>query len=188
MRRTVSWLLVILFPIVVVGGMAAMSRNPNVRNFEWPTQMQYSPAYRSQTLNPVLPYGMTQQPAVAGTVPRGFQPFHYGPDQAEAERAGRELKNPFQPTAENLARGQYIFSNYCVACHGVTGAGDGPLIPKYPNPPSYQTAASKALPDGNLFHVITMGRNNMPSHAAQVGADDRWKVILYIRKLQGKYN
>jgi hypothetical protein len=37
-----------------------------------------------------------------------------------------------------------------------------------------------------MFHVITMGRNNMPSHAAQVSADDRWKAILYIRKLQGK--
>jgi len=186
MRRTLTWLLVILFPVVVVGGMRVMSRDTNVRNFEWPTQMQYSPAYRSQTTNPVLPNHMTEQPPVFGTVPRGFQPFHYGPDPAEAERAGRELKNPFQPTAENLARGQYIFSNYCVACHGATGAGDGPIIPKYPNPPSYQTEKSKALADGNMFHVITLGRNNMPSHAAQVSSDDRWKVILYIRKLQGK--
>jgi mono/diheme cytochrome c family protein len=129
---------------------------------------------------------MTQQPAVPGTLPRGYKPFHYGADPAEATRAGRELKNPFQPTVENLARGQYIFSNYCVACHGAGGAGDGPIIPKYPNPPAYQTEQSKALPDGAMFHVISLGRNNMPSHAAQVAADDRWKVILYIRKLQGK--
>ena len=186
MKRTLTWLVVILFPIVVVGGMRVLSRDTNARNFEWPTQMQYSPAYRSQTANPVLPYGMTQQTAVAGTVPRGFQPFHYGVGQPEADRAGRELKNPFQPTAENLARGEYVFVNYCIACHGKTGAGDGPIIPKYPNPPSYQTETSKALPDGTMFHVITMGRNNMPSHAGQVAADDRWKAILYIRKLQGK--
>ena len=185
MRRALTWLAVILLPVVVIGGVRVMNRDVAVRNHEWPTQMQYSPAFRSQTSNPVLPYNMTQQPPVAGTVPRGFQPFHYGPEPAEAERAGRDLKNPFQPTAENLARGQYIFSNYCVACHGVTGAGDGPIIPKYPNPPSYKTEASKRLPDGNMFHVITMGRNNMPSHAAQVSADDRWKAILYIRKLQG---
>src|SRR5512138_1278283 len=122
MKRTLTWVVVILFPIVVVGGLSAMSRNPNVRNLEWPTQMAVSPAYRSQTLNSILPGGITQQLPVAGTVPRGFQPFHYGADQAEADRAGRELKNPFQPTAENLARGQYIFSNYCVTCHGVSGA------------------------------------------------------------------
>lgn len=186
MRRALTWAAVILLPVVVIGGMHVMNRDVGVRNHEWPTQMQYSPAYRSQTANPVLPYQMTEQPPVPGTLPRGFQPFHYGSGQAEADRAGRELTNPFQPTSENLARGQYVFSNYCVACHGATGAGDGPIIPKYPNPPSYQTEKSKSLPDGTMFHVITMGRNNMPSHAAQVSADDRWKAILYIRKLQGK--
>jgi mono/diheme cytochrome c family protein len=148
--------------------------------------MAYSPAYRSQTANPVLPNQMTSQPAVLGTVPRGFQPFHYGSDQAEADRAGRELTNPFPATAENLDRGQYIYSNYCAVCHGPGGAGDGPIIPKYPNPPAYQTETSKSLADGTMFHVITVGRNNMPAHAPQVSAEDRWKVILYIRKLQGK--
>ncbi|HYW73850.1 MAG TPA: cytochrome c [Pyrinomonadaceae bacterium] len=186
MKQRLIWLGLIAFPILAIGGVHVMKRNTGVRNFEWPTQMQYSAAFRSQTANPVLANGMTAQSVVAGTAPRGFHPFHYGPQPAEAERAGRELKNPFQPTPENLARGQQIFANYCQVCHGATGAGDGPLIPKYPNPPAYQTDASKALPDGNLFHVITMGRNNMPSHAAQVAADDRWKVILYIRKLQGK--
>ena len=185
MKRRLTWLAVILLPVLAVGGVHVMSRDTSVRNLEWPTQMQYSPAYRSQTANPVLPNGMTAQPAVAGTIPRGLQQFHYGPEPAEAERAGRELKDPFQPTPENLARGQYIYTNYCAVCHGAGGAGDGPIIPKYPNPPSYQSEKSKALADGNLFHVITMGRNNMPSHAGQVSGDDRWKVILYIRKLQG---
>lgn len=188
MKRRLAWLGVILLPVLAIGTVRVMSRDTNVRNLEWPTQMQYSPAYRSQTTNPVLPNQMTQQAAVAGTVRRGFQPFRYGPEPAEAERAGRELKNPFQPTVENLTRGQYIYANHCAVCHGATGAGDGPMIPKYPNPPAYQTEKSKALPEGNMFHVITLGRNNMPSHGAQVSADDRWKVILYIRKLQGKVN
>ncbi len=186
MSRTITWLAVILLPVVAIGGLRMMRRDVALRNDEWPTQMQYSPAYLSQTANPMLPNRMTEQPPVPGSVPRGFQPFHYGSDPAELERAGRELKNPFPPTAENLARGQYIFSNYCVACHGATGAGDGPIIPKYPNPPSYQTEKSRSLPDGGMFHVITLGRNNMPAHAAQVPADDRWKAILYIRKLQGR--
>jgi mono/diheme cytochrome c family protein len=186
MKSTITWLGVILLPVVAIGGVRVISRDTNARNLEWPTQMQYSPAYRSQSKNPVLPNSMTSQDAVTGTIPRGFQPFHYGPGPAEAERAGRELTNPFQPTPENLTRGQYIYTNYCAVCHGAGGAGDGPLIPKYPNPPAYQTDKSKALADGNLFHVITMGRNNMPSHAGQVSTEDRWKVILYIRKLQGK--
>jgi len=186
MKRTLSWSGVILLPVVVLGGLLLLNRNTAARNLEWPTQMQYSPAYLSQTPNPVLPNGMTDQPPVAGTIPRGFQPFHYGAGPEEAVRAGNELKNPFPPTEENLARGQQVFNNYCAVCHGATGAGDGPLIPKYPNPPAYNTDKSKSLADGVMFHVITLGRNNMPSHAGQVSADDRWKVILYIRRLQGK--
>ena len=188
MKRLIAWLAVILLPVIAIGGIHTLSRDTNVRNLEWPTQMQYSPAYLSQTANPVLPNGVTAQPAVVGTIPRGYQPFHYGRELAEAERAGRELQNPFQPTEQNLSRGQYIYANYCAVCHGAGGAGDGPIVPKYPNPPAYQVEKSKALPDGNMFHVITFGRNNMPPHAAQVSAYDRWKVILYIRKLQGKTN
>ncbi len=186
MSQRLPWVLVVLLPFVVVGGIRVFSRDTEERNYDWPIQMQYSPASLSQTANVVLPRGMTQQLPVPGTIPRGFHPFHYGLGAEEAARAGRELQNPFQPTRENLERGQFIFSNYCSVCHGAAGAGDGPIIPRYPNPPSYNTEKSKNLPDGSLFHAVTMGRNNMPSHAAQVSAEDRWKVILYIRKLQGK--
>lgn len=186
MRRTLTWTVVILTPVIVIGALIGMNREVGSRNFEWPTQMQYSPAYRTHTSNPVLPFHITEQPPVPGTVSRGFRPFHYGTDLAESERAGKELVNPFQATPENLTRGQYVFANYCAVCHGATGAGDGPIVPKYPNPPTYQTEKSKVMPDGTMFHVITHGRNNMPSHAAQVSADDRWRAILYIRKLQGK--
>lgn len=185
MRNKTSLLGVTMLPVVVLGGILLMNRNNAARNLEWPTQMQYSPAYLSQTPNPVLPNGMTEQMPVVGTIPRGFLPFKYGPGPDEAIRAGNELKNPFEAAEENLARGQQVFNNYCAVCHGPKGAGDGPLIPKYPNPPAYNTGKSKALADGNMFHVITLGRNNMPSHASQVSADDRWKVVLYIRKLQG---
>jgi mono/diheme cytochrome c family protein len=185
MKKRIQWIIVFLLPVIVLGGMWMMRRDAAERNREWPTQMQYSPAYLSQTSNPVLPNGMTSQPPVAGTIPRGWMPFHYGPGAEENARAGRELKNPFQTSEENLARGQYIYQNYCAACHGATGGGDGPIIPKYPNPPSYKTDQSKSLADGAMFHVITLGRKDMPAHSSQVAAEDRWKVILYIRKLQG---
>jgi mono/diheme cytochrome c family protein len=186
MKRVFSWLSVLLLPVVVLGGIGLLSRDTTRRNLEWPTQMQYSPAYASESPNPVLPLGMTQQLPVAGTIPRGFKPFRYVATPEEAERAGRELNNPFEASEPHLSRGQAVYSNYCAVCHGSTGAGDGVLIPKYPNPPSFNTEKSKAIADGHLFHVITMGRVNMPSHAALVTADDRWKAILYIRKLQGK--
>jgi mono/diheme cytochrome c family protein len=186
MKRTSSWLAIILLPVVVNGCIYALRRDLALRNYEWPTQMQYSPAYHSQTPNPVLPNGMTGQAPVPATIPRGFRPFHYGLGEAEEARAGRELVNPFQPTPEHLARGAQVYANHCAVCHGATGAGDGPIVPKFPNPPAYTAEQSKNRLDGTLFHVITLGRKDMPAQAAKVSADDRWKVILYIRKLQGK--
>lgn len=186
MKKPFTILAFILLPIIVMGGMLIFSRDLTVRNREYPTQMGRSPSYHSQTSNPVLPKGMTLQPPVDGTIPRGYMPFHYGNTPDEATRAGQELTNPFEKNAANLERGKYVFTKNCAVCHGTSGGGDGPVIPKYPNPPSFKTETSRALKDGELFHIITRGRNNMPSHEAQVSAEDRWKVILYIRKLQGK--
>ncbi len=186
MKRISTWLAFILLPVFVLGGMSIFDRNLERRNLEYPTQMGISPAYLSQTANPVLPKGLTAQPPVAGTIPRGFMPFHYDATPEELARAGRELTNPFNRSKKNLERGKYVYTNNCAVCHGNSGGGDGPVIPKFPNPPSYATDASRALSDGELFHIITRGRNNMPALEAQVTAEDRWKVILYIRELQAK--
>lgn len=36
-----------------------------------------------------------------------------------------------------------------------------------------------------MFHVLTYGQANMPSYASQVDREDRWRVIEYVRQLQG---
>ena len=54
----------------------------------------------------------------------------------------------------------------------------------YPAPPSLLTGNSTHLPDGQLFHIITFGRANMPSHGATIEPADRWAVITYLRELQ----
>lgn len=176
----------ILLPVFVLGVMMFFNRDMEVRNLEYPNQMAVSPAYRSQSANPVLKNGVTGQLPVVGTIPRGHMPFHYGEGPEEAKRAGDELTNPFENTKANLERGKYVYTNNCAVCHGAGGAGDGPVIPKYPNPPAFKTDTSRALRDGELFHVITRGRNNMPAAESQVSAEDRWKLVLYIRELQSE--
>jgi mono/diheme cytochrome c family protein len=42
------------------------------------------------------------------------------------------------------------------------------------------------FPPGRIFHVITLGTGKMPSYAAQLSADERWKVVTYLHAvLQG---
>jgi len=44
--------------------------------------------------------------------------------------------------------------------------------------------AADNLKDGEIFHSITLGFGSMGSHGSQIRTADRWKVVLYIRKLQ----
>jgi len=40
------------------------------------------------------------------------------------------------------------------------------------------------LTDGELFYVITNGRNNMGAYGANVTVEDRWAIVAYLRALQ----
>jgi mono/diheme cytochrome c family protein len=164
--------------------MWTLERDPAQPNRVLPTQMEASPAYRAQSANPVLAHRVTLQPPVEGTLARGAHAFHFGRGDAERQRAGRELKNPLAATAENMAEGDRLYHTYCAVCHGASGAGDGPLIPEYPNPPNFRSRPLVQQQDGALMHTITLGRKKMPAHAGQLNWNERWQVVLYIRSLQ----
>ena len=140
--------------------------------------------YEAFAPNPVTRDGLTLQAPVAGTVARGALPLRFGPGPAEAERAGRELANPFPPSQAMLARGRQVYLTFCAVCHGETGVGDGPIVPRFPKPPAYRDARLLDMSDGRIFHVITFGTDLMPSYAAQIPRDDRWKAVWYVRRLQ----
>lgn len=119
-----------------------------------------------------------------GTVPAGFEPFPYGPGPEEARRAGLELVNPLEATEAELARGRKVFEATCFVCHGTRGEGDGPVIGRFPNPPSLLAERARSLPDGQLLHVVMRGQGIMPSHAVHVAPEDRWRLVLWVRSLQ----
>lgn len=116
----------------------------------------------------------------AGTLPRGYKPYRIG----SAEEAAVKLTNPLPRNAQTLARGQQMFNNYCVACHGDRGHGDGPVVPPFPIPKSLQSDAMMKWRDGHIFHVITKGQGAMPAYAQQIQPKDRWAIIHYVRALQ----
>ncbi len=111
---------------------------------------------------------------------------------AQAVKAGQELINPTTTAgevgAENMARGEAVFTTFCAPCHGVTGAGDGPVAARGVGMPGFPLTTKGAAPltfkDGHIFHIITYGRGNMGSYASQIGPEDRWKAILWLRQLQ----
>jgi mono/diheme cytochrome c family protein len=96
---------------------------------------------------------------------------------------------PFPIVKADLIRGRERFNIYCSPCHGQTGVGNGMIVQRgYTKPTSYHSADMRAKPIGHFFQVITQGFGSMPSYAAQVDVEDRWRIAAYIRVLQLSQN
>ncbi len=165
---------------------AVLRRDPTARNVEIFTEMAYSRAYESLSRSPELPHGSTQQPLAEGVVLRGSLPFRFGAGPEEALRAGHELENPSSGDPADLARGGQLYQRFCAVCHGGDGAGGGSVVLRgMLPPPSLLAARASQMKDGEMFHILTKGQGIMASYAAQIAPEDRWKVIGYVRSLQG---
>ncbi|MFY1829727.1 c-type cytochrome [Myxococcus fulvus] len=153
-------------------------------NYEYAPDMVSSVPYDSFASNPNTADGKTLLTPAKGTVPRGHVPLKLTAGTEAAEKAGRELRNPYPASPEVLARGQTAFQRYCTPCHGSGGLGDGPVTARFPVPPSLLAEHAMELPDGRIFHIITHGQGLMPAHGSQVAPEDRWKLVHYLRSLQ----
>ncbi|MEK6608675.1 MAG: cytochrome c [Myxococcota bacterium] len=171
-------------PVVLLGLLGGCGGDVTRPGYEVMPEMMRSVPYDAFAPNPVTRDGKTLMAPAAGSIARGAAPFHYGPGPTEAARAGREVTSPIPPSAATLARGERVFQVFCSPCHGRGGDGDGPIVPRFPAPPSLKAAHARSLADGQMFHVVTRGQGLMPSLASQVRPEDRWKAIQHVRSLQ----
>jgi mono/diheme cytochrome c family protein len=165
--------------------------DPNSPGVEYMPDMYRSPSFETNSFSLIAHTDgtfdtiETNRLPVAGTIARGFLPYPYSNDTTGYANAGKYLHDPLPVTEANVNEGEALFGKYCVHCHGTTGQGDGKVAGKLPGPPpSYTGPVLMALPEGKMFHTITYGKNLMGSHASQLSKDERWKVIMYIHKLQ----
>jgi hypothetical protein len=94
--------------------------------------------------------------------------------------------NPFPITGGLLARGQQRYTIYCAPCHGQTGEGNG-ITKKIGAMAIVANLHDKRiveLADGEVFNTVSYGKNNMQGYAPQIGVEDRWAIIAYLRALQ----
>jgi mono/diheme cytochrome c family protein len=168
---------------------AGCNRDRNNPGWDYFPDMFYSTAYETFTSNPNFRDSMTMRVPEPGTVPRDFNPFGYTIDAESRTRAGIELINPLKPTGEVISRGKEVYSTFCVGCHGNSGQGNGYLYSSglYPvRPRALSGDNANELKDGEIYHTITLGFGSMGSHASQIRPDDRWAIIVYIRRLQAE--
>lgn len=172
--------------VLVVALRVAVVRDPSRPNFEFMPDMVRGPAAQSQSENAALADGVSDQPLPEGVVVRGATAFRYGGAPEEAERAGRDLVNPYRgDDAPALARGAVVFARFCTPCHGADGEGHSVVVQRgMLAPPSLKAERAVKMRDGQMFHVVTRGQGNMASYAVQIAPEDRWKAILHVRVIQ----
>jgi mono/diheme cytochrome c family protein len=165
----------------------ACDRTNNNPGFDYFPDMAYSKAYEDYSDNPNFADSLTMREPVDGTVPRGMVPYPYQKNDTDRHLAGLELVNPYYATPENLQRGELMFTRYCINCHGPKADGNGNLytmkLYTY-KPASLVNDKMKKVPDGEIFHVITVGQGVMMAHGGIIRPQDRWKIVLYVRQLQ----
>jgi mono/diheme cytochrome c family protein len=157
--------------------------------------MDHQPRFEAQEANPLFMDGRADRRPVAGTVPQGGarldEAFHDGKENGEWVEV-----LPVRVTDGLLKQGRERYDIYCSVCHGLDGAGNGPIAQRadalqegtWVPPSSLHTDAVRARPVGHLYNSISNGIRNMPSYRHQIEETDRWAVVAYIRALQRSQN
>ena len=98
-------------------------------------------------------------------------------------RSPLRLTNPVPLNAESLARGQLLYQQQCLSCHGLGGRGDGPVGRSLnPRPADLRTHVTQHT-EGQIFYWITNGIPDtpMPAFKDQISVEDRWRITTFIK-------
>jgi hypothetical protein len=179
--------------IGIAGKRGAMSRKTPLYIFP---DMKRQLKLRPMEPNNFFENGVSSQLPPAGTVPRAkptmvnnepVYPYEDSPVFSGRVPGTTNFveNNPFPITMPLLKRGQERFNIYGSPCHGREADGNG-IAKKF----GVTTVANLQDPrivkftDGEIFSVITGGRNTMGAYGPNVPAEDRWAIIAYVRALQ----
>jgi len=191
------FLLIYALVVVVIVGIAgtrgSLSRRPPIEIFP---DMDRQLKLRPQQPNAFFPNGISSQPPVPGTVRRAepiltaagpVWPFEDAPVNTGRLPGSTNFVelNPMPVTGTFLRRGQERYGIYCAPCHGPQGDGNG--ITRRLGMTVVANLHDQRIvemPDGEIFNVISHGKNLMQGYAAQIPVEDRWAIVAYVRVLQ----
>jgi hypothetical protein len=96
---------------------------------------------------------------------------------------GGFAESPYLFAEGELLRGKTLYRSFCAICHGLTGEGDGRVIPLgMPKPRSFLDPAVRAQPEGYFYFAATNGFGRMLSYKGRIPERERWLIARYIKR------
>lgn len=194
MPRWMKHVIAVLVPLtflplaLVARARVSKSESPRVHLVQ---DMGRQAKLKTQQVSNIFADGRTMRPETPGTVAQGQlrENDHFERGQINGRWA---TALPMSVTDPLMQRGQGQFNIFCSACHGLGGAGNGPVHqraverqePKWLQPTDLTSDAVRERPVGHVFNSITHGIRTMPSYGSQTGPEERWAIIAYIQALQ----
>ncbi|MDC3953929.1 c-type cytochrome [Polyangium jinanense] len=120
-----------------------------------------------------------------GTVPR--ERFLGPPEVISGMVDGKFVEAiPIPLSRPMLDHGRERYEVFCAACHGVGGDGVSVVADNMElrKPPSFVEAPVLDYPVGRVYQAIAQGYGLMPTYGQELGVEERWSVVAYVRALQ----
>jgi cytochrome c oxidase cbb3-type subunit II len=95
----------------------------------------------------------------------------------------RMIPNPYPTSEAGLARGQKIYQDFCLGCHGPVGDGMGPAQPYiYPPPFNFTILKNREISGGILYYQIMNGITGtaMPYFKRELESEKIWDVGNFV--------
>ncbi|HSI36654.1 MAG: cytochrome c [Phycisphaerae bacterium] len=202
LRRPPFWMISLLVCMVLASWVPlvlfarAKMRKSDAPRVHIMQDMGTQPRFREQQTSDLFADGRADRPRIPGTVARGQaelddhleRGFSRGADGKPAFATG--FPTGVKVDDNLLKRGQLKFNTFCTPCHGIDGAGHGMFAVRSTelgtplNPTSVHADSVKARSEGHIYNTINVGIRNMPAYGGQIGVQDRWAIVAYVRALQ----
>ena len=147
--------------------------------------MRRQPKFKPYQENPLFADGRAMRTPPAGTVPReqvrgSVELIQGGTDRAPVTQI------PVPVTKDLLKLGRGRFEIFCAACHGILGDGDSMVARNMSlrPPPNLLVAPYSERAVGSYYRTITYGFGLMAPYSTQLGINERWAVVAYLKALQ----
>ena len=98
------------------------------------------------------------------------------------------LVNPIPDTVDSVDAGAVLYQANCARCHGVDGLGGGPDAGTTQFPPAnLRSGHLLQHSDADIYTWITSGiQGGMPAWSGTLTETDRWKLVNYLRAIDGR--